>query len=139
MLGDSAMKRNWDLIRKILDAAEKSDGGYPVVATNGAVYSGAHFTLELPGHDFGEICEHVLLLGDSGLAQVRELGRTYQGPAGVAIDRLTMAGHDFLSSARDNQRWENAMAMVKEKGGAVTVGVLSQILAALLKQSFGVN
>jgi hypothetical protein len=63
----------------------------------------------------------------------------YKGPAGVAIDRLTMAGHDFLSSARDDQRWDKAMSIAKDKGGAVTVGVLSQILAALLKQSFGIS
>jgi hypothetical protein len=133
------MQRSWDLLRKILDRAEKSDGGYPVVATNGAVYPGAHISLELPGHDFGEVCEHVLLLGDAGLAEVRDLGRMYKGPAGVAIDRLTMAGHDFLSSARDDQRWDKAMSIAKDKGGAVTVGVLSQILAALLKQSFGIS
>ena len=50
-----------------------------------------------------------------------------------------MAGHDFLSSARDDQRWDKAMSIAKDKGGAVTVGVLSQILAALLKQSFGIS
>ena len=133
------MRRDWDLLRKILEIAEKCDGGYPVVTTNGTVFSGAHFSLELPGHNFGEVCEHVLLLGDAGLAQVRELGRTQEGPAGVAIDRITMAGHDFLSSACDDQRWKTAMSIVKEKGGAVTVGVLSQILAALLKQSFGIS
>lgn len=133
------MKRNWELLRVILDAAEKTEGGYPLVVTNGAVYSGPHFNLNLPSHDFGEVCEHVLLLGDAGLAQVRELGQTHEGTAGVAVDRLTMAGHDFLASAKDDERWEKAMVMVKDKGGAITVGVLSQILAALLKQSFGIS
>jgi hypothetical protein len=78
-------------------------------------------------------------LGDSGLAVVRDLGQTWDGPTGVAIDRLTMAGHDFLAGARDDGRWNAAMTTVKEKGGAVTVGVLSQILASLLKQSFGLH
>lgn len=133
------MKRNWDLFRLILDTAERVEGGLPLIATNGAAYSSAHIALNLPGYDFGEVCEHMLLLGDAKLAKVRELGRTYEGTAGVAIDRLTMAGHDFLASARDNQRWEKAMAMVKDKGGAVTVGILSQILAALLKQSMGID
>jgi hypothetical protein len=134
-----AMKRNWELLREILDIAEQCDGGYPLVATNRAHFSGAHFSLDMPGHDFGAVVEHVLLLGDAGLAQVRDLGRTGEGPTGVAIDRLTMAGHDFLASARDDQRWEKAMTIVKDKGGAVTVNVLSQILAALLKQSFGLG
>lgn len=96
------MQSNWDLLRKILDIAEQCDGGYPVVATNGAVFSGSHCSLDPPGHDFGKVCEHGLLLGDAGLLQVRELASTYEGSAGVAIDRLTMIGHDFLSSARDD-------------------------------------
>jgi len=77
-----------------------------------------------------------LLLGDAGLAEVRDLGRTYNGLSGVVIDRLTMAGHDFLDTARDESQWSKAMATVNEKGGAVTIGVLIQILSALMKQSF---
>jgi hypothetical protein len=50
-----------------------------------------------------------------------------------------MAGHDFLAGARDDQRWNQAMTMIKDKGGAVSVGVLTQILATLLKQNFGMN
>jgi hypothetical protein len=47
------------------------------------------------------------------------------GSAGVAIDRLTMAGHDFLEATRDETRWNKAMKTVSEKGGgAVTIGVL---------------
>lgn len=134
-----AMKRNWDLLREILDIAEQCEGGHPLVATSRSHFSGSHYSLDIPDHGFGEVVEHVLLLGDAGLAKVRDLGRTGDGPSGVAIDRLTMAGHDFLASARDDQRWEKAMTMVKDKGGAVTVSVLSQILAALLKQSFGLN
>lgn len=133
------MHRDWELLRKIMEEVENTEGSLPLVATNGASYVGQHRTLVLPGRNFGEICEHAPLLGDSGLAVVRDLGQTWDGPTGVAIDRLTMAGHDFLASARDEGRWNTAMSTVKEKGGAVTVGVLSQILASLLKQSFGIN
>jgi len=133
------MHRDWELLRKIMEEAENTEGGIPLVATNGASYAGQHRPLVIPGRDFGEICEHALLLGDSGLAAVRDLGQTWDGPTGVVIDRLTMAGHDFLVSARDEGRWSTAMSTVKEKGGAVSVGVLSQILASLLKQSFGMN
>jgi hypothetical protein len=48
-----------------------------------------------------------------------------------------MAGHDFLDTARDENQWKKAMTTVNEKGGAVTIGVLIQILSDLMKQSFG--
>jgi hypothetical protein len=133
------MKRDWDLLKEISEIAEKCDGGYPLVATNGAHYNGAHIPLEISGRAFGEVFEHILLLGDAGLAEVRDLGRTNDGPSGVALDRLTMAGHDFLAGARDDQRWNRAMTMIQDKGGTVSVGVLTQILATLLKQSFGMD
>ncbi len=108
-----------------------------MVVTDGAQYSSQHYKLDIGERNFGEVCEHILLLGDAGLAEVRDLGRTYDAPSGVVIDRLTMAGHDFLDSARDENRWKKAMKTVNEKGGAVTIGVLIQILSALMKQSFG--
>ncbi|MBW4692462.1 MAG: DUF2513 domain-containing protein [Lyngbya sp. HA4199-MV5] len=131
------MKRDWDLLRWIINQAESCGGGYPMVVTDGAQYSSQHYKLDIGERNFGEVCEHILLLGDAGLAEVRDLGRTYDAPSGVVIDRLTMAGHDFLDSARDENRWKKAMKTVNEKGGAVTIGVLIQILSALMKQSFG--
>ena len=72
------------------------------------------------------------------MAEVRELGRAMDGSTGVAIDRLTMAGHDFLEASRDETRWNKAMKTVSEKGGgAITIGVLVQLLSTLMKQSFG--
>lgn len=132
------MKRNWDLIRWILDQAESCQGGHPIVLTIG-IYNGAHIPLDIGELDFGEVCEHILLLGDAGLAEVRELGRTYEGSAGVAIDRLTMNGHDFLEAAKNDTIWNKAMNTVKEKGGSVTLGVLTQLLSTLAKQHFGLS
>lgn len=132
------MKRDWDLLRWILNEVESYGGGYPVVLTIG-VYGGDHYPLDIGEHNFAEVCEHILLLGDANLAEVRNLGQTLEGPAGVAIDRLTMAGHDFLAAARDETRWNKAMKTVNEKGGgAITIGVLIQLLSALMKQSFGI-
>ena len=132
------MKRNWDLIRWILDQAESRKGGHALVLTIG-VYNGSHYKLDIGEHDFGEVCEHILLLGDAGLAEVRELGRTYEGSAGVAIDRLTMNGHDFLEAAKNDTIWNKAMNTVKEKGNSVTLGVLIQLLSTLAKQSVGLT
>jgi hypothetical protein len=133
------MKRDWELLRWILNQAESCSGGYPIVVSDGAIYSSQHYKLDIGQLDFAEVCEHILLLGDAGLAEVRELGRTYEGSAGVVIDHLTMAGHDFLEAAKNDTTWNKAMNTVKEKGGSVTLGVLTQLLSTLAKQHFGLS
>lgn len=134
------MKRNWDLLRWILNQAESCQGGHPIVLTIG-IYGGSHYKLDISKlhFEFEEVCEHILLLGDAGLAEVRELGGTFDGSAGVVLDRLTMKGHDFLEAARNETIWQKAMNTVKEKGDSVSLGVLTQILSALLKQHFGLS
>jgi hypothetical protein len=132
------MKRNWELLRSILNQAESCKGGLPLVVTNMS-YASAHIPLNIGEFDFGEVCEHILLLGDAGLAEVRELERISKGSAGVVIDRLTMAGHDFLEAAKNDTIWQKAMSTVKERGNSVSLGVLTQILSALMKQHFGLS
>lgn len=131
------MKRDWNLLRELLNQAQSCQGGYPIVITNGAIYGGRHHKLDIGELNYEEVCEHALLLGDAGLAEVRDLGRSSSGPTGIAIDRLTMLGHDFLDAAQNETLWNKAMQIVQEKGGNVSVGVLTQLLASLLKQSFG--
>ncbi len=132
------MTRNWDLLRWILKQAESCKGGHPIVRTIG-IYGGSHYKLDIGERDFEEVCEHILLLRDNGLAEVREFGRTFEGSAGVALDRITMAGHDFLKVSRDDTLWQKAMNTVKEKGDSITLGVLIQLLSALTKQHFGLS
>jgi hypothetical protein len=133
------MQRNWDLLRWIMNQAQSCKGGYPLVLTDGTAYGGRHYTLNIGELDFEEVYEHILLLRDSDLAEVQDFGSTFSGPAGAAIVRLTMTGHDFLEAAQDETLWQKAMTVVNEKGGAVTVGVLIQILSTLVKQSFGLS
>jgi Hypothetical protein (DUF2513) len=127
------------LLRWLLNQAQSCQGGYSIVITNGTMYGGRHYSLNIGDSNFEEVCEHALLLGDSSLAVVRDLGRSFSGPTGVVIDRLTMEGHDFSEAAQNETLWQKAMTVVNEKGGAVTVGVLTQILSTLVKQSFGLS
>ena len=130
------MKRDWDLLRWILNEAESCKAGYPLVLTIG-LYGSPHYALNIGKRDYEEVCEHMLYLGDQGLAEVRSFGRTQSGSAGVVIDRLTMTGHDFLEAARDNTRWNKAKKIINEKGSTITIGVLTQLLTALMKESIG--
>jgi hypothetical protein len=60
-----------------------------------------------------------------------------EAPEGF-ITNLTWAGHEFADAARDETRWKKAMGFVKEKGGAVTIGVLTQLLISLMRGAFGI-
>ena len=89
------MKRDWDLIRWILNEVESCEDAYPLVLTQ-AIYNGDHYPLKVDEHDFRKVCQHILLLRDENLADVRVLGGTSLSLAGVAVDRLTILGHSFL-------------------------------------------
>jgi len=126
------VKRDWDLLRWILNEVESCEGGYPIVLTNGAMYSSAHYKLDIGERNFENVYEHILLLGDSGLAKVRDLGRAFNGPSGAVIDHLTMAGHDFLEAARNDTAWNKAKALAGKAGGT-SVGVFKDILTSIIK------
>ena len=116
--------------------AESCEAGRSLVLSRGIFYV-QDCKLDAGGHSFEEVYEHVLLLKDSGFAEVRELPKLHAGPMGIAIDRLTARGQDFIEAARDDTRWRKAMKTVSEKGGAVTVSVLTQILSTLVNKSLG--
>ncbi|KAM3094117.1 DUF2513 domain-containing protein [Phormidesmis sp. 146-35] len=110
------MKRDWNLLRCVLREAESCESGHPLVLTQG-IYGGDHYALDIGERDFLEVCRHIELLGDGGLAVVRILGGNSLSLAGVVIDRLTMLGHSFLEAAQDEDRWQKAVISADEKGG----------------------
>jgi len=112
------MKRDWELIRWILNEAHSCEDAYPLVLTQG-IYNGIHYALKIDEHDFRKVCQHILFLGDENLAVVRVLGGTHLSEAGVVIDRITMLGHSFLEAAQDEHKWQQIAEAPKEKGGSI--------------------
>ena len=53
------------------------------------------------------------------------------------IMSLTWGGHDFAEAARDPDRWQQAVKIVKDKGGNVTLDVMKQLLTSLMKAAVG--
>lgn len=96
------------------------------------VYGGQHQPLNIGERNFGEVYEHMLLLKNSGLAEVRDFGRNFSGPVGVAVDRLTMAGHDFLEAARNDNAWNKAKEAAKKVGG-MSVDVFKKVLIGFIE------
>nr|WP_299492160.1 nucleotide-binding protein [Acaryochloris sp. IP29b_bin.137] len=60
-----------------------------------------------------------MLLKEYGLAEVRTLGQSFDGPTGAVIDRITAKGYRFLENTnidltRDNS-WENSLQNSQQK------------------------
>jgi hypothetical protein len=120
------MKRDMELIRELMLAIESQDGD-------------ENTDLEPAGYDESQIDYHLELLIEAGLV-VGEVHHMMGGNRPVMrIERLSWEGHEFLDNARNEPVWKETMKTVKEKGGSVAVGVLTQILASVAKQQFGLS
>ncbi len=121
------MKRDLELIRKIVLFIEDAPSG------------GAPNPMKFEGYSDAQVGYHAYLLIDAGLARGTDSSNfDSDAPRGL-ISNLTWAGHEFAEAARDEARWKNAMNVVQEKGGAVTIDVLTQLLVALMKGAFGLS
>jgi hypothetical protein len=118
------MKRDMGLIRKMVLAMEDAPGGYA-----------PEFSLD--GYTPEQIGYHAHLMIQAGLAEGSDITHTQsQGPEAM-LTSLTWAGHEFADASRDEGRWKKAMGVVKEKAGSVTIGVLTQLLTGLMKNTLG--
>jgi len=117
------MKRDLELVRKILLAIEDSSSGWAP-------------DLKFEGYTDSQVGYHAYLLIDAGLAKGSDVSvMGSEGPEGM-ISNLTWAGHEFAEAARDETRWKKAVGLVAEKGGSVTLDVMKELLVSLMKSTF---
>ena len=89
------MKRDMELVRKILFAVENSqEEGIE------------NFKIESFSRE--QIIYHIQLLSDAELIEGTLVGSDNAGILRYGIDRMTWAGHDFLDACRDEGRWTKA-------------------------------
>jgi hypothetical protein len=113
------MKRDMDLIRKVLFEMEK----WPL--------SGGGSDLEIQGYSGEEVTYHIMLLVEAGLIKALDAS-SRSGPAFIPV-RLTWQGHEFLDAARDDTRWNKAKDAMNKAGGFV-FEVGKALLIELMKQ-----
>jgi hypothetical protein len=119
------MHRDLELIRKMVMTIEDAPSGW------------APHSLEIEGYSRAQVGYHAWLLVDAGLAKGSDTTTNdSEGPEAV-ISSLTWNGHEFADAARDDGRWTKAMGVVQEKGGAITIAVLTQLLSSLMRSAFG--
>lgn len=108
------MKRDFDLIRKIMLAMEEHKGPRPLDANN------------ITGYRVDEVIYNMDIMRDHGLIVLLPSSGVLNQHA-FAV-RLTWEGHEFLDTARDDKMWKKALATVLEKAGTITFDLLKALL-----------
>ena len=107
------MKRDMDLVRKILQHVEGSEDG--------------NINLDIPDYSQDKISLHVELMKEAGLIEA-SIHRNSDGPehkiVACVVRRLTWNGHEFLEAARNDTFWEQAKKQCREKTGGLVLDVL---------------
>lgn len=119
------MKRDMELIRKLLLEVEDSEGWAPD-------------TFEIEGYSDEQIGYHCHLLVQSGLAEGSDTTTSGSSAPSAMLTTLTWEGHEFIEAARDEKRWKKAMGLAASKGGAVSTEILKALLVSLARQSLGI-
>jgi Hypothetical protein (DUF2513) len=121
------MKRDMELVRKILLEIENHESGY------------APMNIAIAGYTEEQIRYHAFIMMEAGL--IEGIKRTdLSSPSPQAIPRsLTWQCHEFIDTARNDTLWSKAMNIVQDKGGSISISVLSQLLASLMKNQIGLS
>ena len=114
------MKRDMDLIRKILSNAEEADDLLTIKE-------------DIPGYKKNIVDYHIKLLGEANLLHV-EIYSTEGGTIKIHhIDGLTWQGHDFLDAARNEKVWNEAKKISKSKGVELPFKIFQSLLESIIK------
>ena len=112
------MKRDVDLVRKILLACADHEHGY---APRG---------LAIEGYSEEQIGYHVYLMMQAGLVEGDDVTHSGCRSPQAVLTSVTWAGHDFLEASRDEGRWTKAKKAAGSTGGMV-LDVLKSVLIDL--------
>lgn len=107
------MKRDWELIRKILSAVEDNPAGETLGAT------------EIDAGDHIVVLDHIDLLNDAGFLKA-EVVKFIGGGGDAIITGLTFAGHDLLDTIRNDTMWSGIKKTAMSKGLDLTFEVVKQ-------------
>lgn len=118
------MKRDMDLVRKILLHATGDESGYP------------DSNPKIEGYTEDQIGHHIYLMQQAGLVEVAD-GSTSDscGPTALLIS-VTWEGHDFIEAARSNTIWSSVKDVAKSGGVSLTFDMLKELLVTMTRRQF---
>jgi len=111
------MKRDMELIRKILITIEESD------KTQGEI------PLKFDGYLDEQVSYHVKILHDHGL--INAINASSLDGLNWMTTGLTWAGHDYIEAIKDEKRWQKVKEWVMNNGKILTLETIKQAVQAL--------
>jgi hypothetical protein len=115
------MKRDMDLIRKILFACEAHACGF------------APHPLQVEGYDNETIGFHVLLMVEAGLLEGTDVTTMADSSPAYLAQRMTWSGYEFLDAAREQATWNKAKGAIGTVSG-VGFEIAKSVLVEFAKQ-----
>lgn len=118
------MKRDWELVRRILNTIEELDSHLHQVSSN-----------DFLDYDEKIVWQHIYLLEQAGLVKAQCI-QPLSGARSCSATELTWEGHEFLDKIRSERIWSKTKKSVKEKGlelsfeviKAAATGVIAKML-----------
>ena len=117
------MKRDWELIRKIMLAIEASPCDMQVSS-----FSIKDYDPEIVGY-------HIKLLSDALLVEAINSSSDETMYEYYAQD-LTLAGHEFLDNIRSDTNWNKINTLIKSKGGELTFETIKAAASYMIVKLF---
>lgn len=119
------MKRDMELIRKIMLAIEDHPSGY------------APDKIVIDGFTDDQIGFHLYQMLQAGLIEgIDTTSSESVGPEAIATC-LTPTGYDFIDAIRNDTIWGKVKAYIKEKGVSATVEIVQKVAIHFVKQQIG--
>lgn len=106
------MKRDWDLIRAILIAAEEKAPGEHLQ------------NHEIADYDHQLVAAHIEMLHNAGYVEATFLR---SNTLTAILRKTTYAGHDLLDTMRSDSAWAGIKNVAKSKGLELTFAVVKQL------------
>ncbi len=137
------MKRDWDLIRKLLtDIEEEKDLLADAPETPEWLdQPEAEFVAQMKAYREAEtrLLGHLELLLEAGYTDGYRVVRGADGSFGFSRSspRLTMAGHDLLGTMRSSKVWSWIKTTASTKGVELTFDTVKSLAAPALKSILG--
>lgn len=116
------MKRDMDLVRKILMACAEHEHGF------------APRELVIAGYSKEQIGYHIHLMIQADLVSGKNITTFGSNSPKAVVTSITWAGHDFLEASRDEGLWSKAKQAAGSTGGMV-LDVLKSILIGLATEA----
>lgn len=125
------MKRDLDLIRKILLTVENSKQRYAIDRLETLC------TL-LNIEDKQLVCYHVDLLLDAGFIKGTITKLMNNSYSSCFIERLTNSGYNYLDSVRNDSIWKAVKDKLANFGGTATLAVVQDLAVSLIRSQLGI-